>query len=504
MKIILISMLLLLIIWGCSETATQDKPKPNIVFIMADDLGWADLSCYGNRFNESPNIDQLALEGVRFTNSYAAGAVCSPTRASIMSGQYPARVGIIDFIPGLWRTYEKMTPPVNRTQYLPDEITTIAELLKENGYTNGYFGKWHLGFLSEQHPLNQGFDVARIAQGKFYDIAFEPEDTVEMTGRFSEKLTKYGIDFIEKNQNKPFFLFLSHYDVHINLDADQEFIDKYLKKGIAEGYPCNAIYAAMIEHLDRSVGQISNKIKELGLEDNTILIFCSDNGGLNMRYDKGPLVVDSKKELYRGDSLLYIASSNLPLRGEKGNLYEGGIRIPLIVKWPQKIEGGKESAVPVTSVDYFPTLAEAAGCDLPGEQILDGVNIFSPPVSNQTNTDRAIYWHYPVYHHGVPASAVRLGDWKLIEFLDDDHVELYNLASDLGEREDLSKINSEKTRELRKMLNQWRGSVSADMPLPNPAFDSLRRNEWGIHPHLFNMVKYKIRKGKWIEKRVFR
>lgn len=496
MKNILISILLLLIIWGRSGSDSQDKPKPNIVFIMADDLGWADLSSYGNRFNESPNIDQLAREGVRFTNAYAAGAVCSPTRASIMSGQYPARVGIIDFIPGHWRTYEKMIVPVNRTQYLPDEITTIAELLKENGYTNGYFGKWHLGFMSEQHPLNQGFDEARIAQGKFYDISFEPKDSVEITGRFSEKLTKYGIDFIEKNQNKPFFLFLSHYDVHIQLDADKELIDKYLKKEKAEGYPSNAIYAAMIEHLDKSVGEISNVIKELGLEDNTIIIFCSDNGGLNKRYDRAPLVVENKRDIYRGDSLLYIASSNLPLRGEKGNLYEGGIRIPLIVKWPKQIKGGTESAVAVTSVDYFPTLAEVAGCGTPGEQILDGINILTPPVANQTNTDRAIFWHYPVYHHGVPASAVRLGDWKLIEFLDDDHVELYNLDSDLGEREDLSKINPEKTRELRSMLNSWRNSVSAGMPMPNPAFDSLRRNEWGIHPHLFNMGKYKIRKGK--------
>ena len=222
-------------------------------------------------------------------------------------------------------------------------------------------------------------------------------------------------------------MFLSHWDVHIQLDADQELIDKYLDKSKVEGYPSNAIYAAMIEHLDKSVGVISDKIKELGLEENTIIIFCSDNGGLNKKYDKTLLVADDKKDIYRDDSLLYIASSNLPLRGEKGNLYEGGTRIPLIIKWKNNIQANTISNLPVTSVDYFPSLVEATGSKLPESQILDGINIFPDLVEKQLNEERAIFWHYPIYHHSVPASSVRLGDWKLIEFLDDDHVKLYNL-----------------------------------------------------------------------------
>lgn len=470
-----------------------DNPKPNIVFIMADDLGWTDLPCYGNKFNEAPHIDQLAQKGVIFTNAYSAGAVSSPTRASIMSGQYPARVGIIDFIVGHWRTYEKMMVPVNRTQYLPDEIITIAETLKGAGYKTGYYGKWHLGLLDEHHPMKQGFDDAKIANGKFYNVEFKPKASGEQKNRFNESITDFGVQFMEQNKNQPFFLFLSHYDVHVQLDADDYLIQKYLKKPKVEGYPSNAVYAAMIEHLDQSVGRIQRKLKDLGIDKNTLIIFFSDNGGLNMRYDKAPLIADNKQHYYKNDSLLFIASSNKPLRDEKGSLYEGGIRVPLIISWPQKIEGAKKSEMPITSVDFYPALSRLSDAHLPDDQIFDGVDFISDLIEEKENSDRAIFWHYPVYHHSVPASAVRKGDWKLIEFLDDNHVELYNLKSDIGESKDLSHEITEKTHELKKLLSEWRTKVSAPMPLPNPAFDPQRRYEWGKHPHLFNMKKYKLR-----------
>ncbi|MCK0148230.1 sulfatase [Arenibacter sp. F26102] len=484
------------LVLGQQEVLLENK-QPNIVFIMADDLGWADLPIYGNGFNESPNIDQLAKEGMRFTNAYTAGAVCSPTRASIMTGQYPARNGIIDFIPGHWRPNEKLIVPVNRTQYLPQEMTCIAESLKEQGYETGYFGKWHLGFLDEQHPNQHGFDQASTANGKFYNLEFKPpKPNVASSNRFSEIITDYGLDFINKNKDQPFFLFLSHFDVHVQLDADIALINKYKKKEKAKGYPSNAIYAAMVEHLDISVGRIMDRLKELNIDENTLFVFYSDNGGLNKRYDKAPLVANDKQNIYTNDSLLYIASSNKPLRGEKGNLYEGGIRVPLIVKWPKNVKQGVDSDELITSVDFFPTFLDITGANQPENQVLDGKSILPELLGYSYDSRRSLFWHYPVYHHGVPASAVRKGNWKLIEFLDDHHVELYDLHADIGEKTDLSLVNTSKTKELKSLLNHWRMDVAAPMPMPNPSFDESLRGTWGIHPHLYNMVKYKIRKPK--------
>ncbi len=460
----------------------QNSPeKPNIIFILADDLGWADLPVYGNKFNEAPNINKLSSEGVRFTNAYAACPVCSPTRASIMSGQYPARVGIIDFIPGHWRPYEKVIVPVNRTQYLPQEVITIGEAMKDAGYATGYFGKWHLGNMPEYHPLNQGFTEANVGQG-FYNVKFNPPRAIGSQNRFSELLTDFGVEFIEKNRDQPFFLFLAHFDVHVQLNADQDLIDKYLRKKKTEGYPCNAIYAAMIEHIDRSVGQITRKLDELGLTENTILVFFSDNGGLNKRYDRIPLLANSKKHIYKNDSLLYIASSNKPLREEKGSLYEGGIREPLLVKWPAKIKAGTVSDAIVSSVDFFPTLVDLAGGKLPGGQIFDGKSIVPELYGENEEVERALFWHYPVYHHGVPASALRKGDWKLIKDLVNKKFELYNLKEDIGELNDLSSSYPEKVSELSVLMEQWRKNVGARLPVPNPDFDESKRFLWGKHP----------------------
>ena len=468
---------------GCNAVNEESKSveKPNIVFILADDLGWADLPVYGNQFNEAPNLDKLANEGMRFTNAYAACPVCSPTRASIQSGQYPARVGVIDFITGHWRPYEEVIVPKNRTQYLPEEIVTIGEALKNAGYATGYFGKWHLGDNREHHPLNQGYDEANVGQG-YYNVSFNPPREINSPKRLSELLTDFGESFIENNKDNPFFLFIAHYDVHVQLDADMDLIEKYLKKEQKDNYPGNAVYAAMIEHLDRSVGRIVAKLEETGLEKNTVVVFYSDNGGLISRFDKIPLLAKGKLPVYKNSPLQYIASSNAPLRAEKGTVFEGGIREPLIVKWPAKIKKGGVSEALVTSVDFYPTLLELAGAEKPVEQVLDGKSLLPELLENKFDPERAIFWHYPVYHHDVPAGAIRKGDWKLIENQVTGKVSLYNLRANITESMDLAELYPEKTKELKTLLKNWQKEVQAEFPVPNPGFDETRRFEWGVHP----------------------
>ena len=467
--------------FSCREPSTMIPP--NVIIILADDLGWADLPTYGNTFNEAPNISQMASQGIKFENAYAACPVCSPTRASIQTGQYPARLGIIDFLPGHWRPFEKMVAAQNRTQFLPLRMETLGEMMKKANYKTGYFGKWHLGGQEQNFPKNQGYDSSVIFQGSpyyNYNKVLKPNQSFPDGKILSEALTDLSISFINENKDHPFFLFLAHYDVHVQLDADTTLIKKYLDKPKIKDYPCNAIYAAMIEHIDNSVGRIMNQLSELGLEENTLVVFYSDNGGLISRFDKIPLIADSKKHFYEDDSLLYIASSNQPLRSEKGTLYEGGIREPLIMKWPKSISAGTTSAALITSVDIFPTLLELSGSETP-QQILDGVNL-TPIFAGKELEDRSLYWHYPVYHHSRPASAVRDGKDKLIYFYDTDEVELYDLEADIGEQNNLAFTHPERANELRDKLEQWLADTGADLPTVNQNFDESRREEWGTHP----------------------
>ena len=469
---------------GCSSPQQSIDNPPNIVFILADDLGWADLPAYGNKFNEAPNITKLAQEGMKFDNAYAACPVCSPTRASIQSGQYPARVGITDFITGHWRPYEKVIVPKNRTQHLPLENITFAEKLKEAGYATGYFGKWHLGW-GEHIPTNQGYDEQVVYNGGGffgYGPRMDPPKEFPEEKVLSEALTDLSISFIERNKDKPFMLFLAHYDVHVQLDAQPELIDKYLSKEKVDGYPSNAVYAAMIEHVDNSVGRIEAKLEGLGLAENTVVIFFSDNGGLVSRFDKIPLHAKSKLHIYEGDTMQYIASSNAPLRAEKGTVYEGGIREPFIVKWPGKVANASLNQSLVTSVDFYPTFLELAGLTPDPNQILDGKSFVDLITKGQKNYDRPVFWHYPVYHHDVPASVIRKGDFKLIENLVVGSLELYNLADDISETQNLAASMQDKTSELYGLLKAWQKDVKAEFPIPNPDFDSEKRYEWGRHP----------------------
>ena len=432
--------------------AAQADRKPNILFILIDDMGWSDLPCYGNRFHETPQIDRLVEQGMRFTDAYAACPVCSPTRASILSGQYPARVGVIDFIPGHWRPYEKLRVPSNRTQYLPQQIVTIAESLKSAGYVTGHVGKWHLGG-GKHAPDKQGFDLAK-QRGR---------------NRGDKQVTAFtdaAIEFIEENRDRPFFLHLSHRSVHIPLEAPSELVEKYENKPKPTTGVNNPTYAAMIEHLDQNVGGLLGRLDELNLSDDTIVIFYSDNGGLRQRFTGSDEIV----------------TTNDPLRDEKGTVYEGGIRVPLIVRWPGVVEPGTLCRTPVSSVDFYPTFLEVAKGSKPQGQVLDGRSLM--PLWRQRSgfPDRTLYWHYPVYHHSRPAGAIRQGDWKLIEFFDDDSLELYNLREGIREQNNLAASHPEKASQLQRTLAAWRESVNAAMPKPNPDFDPSRRHEWGRHP----------------------
>ncbi len=442
-----------IVLGGCAtRRSLAPKRQPNVVFILIDDMGWSDLPCYGNRFYETPHIDGLARQGMRFTDAYAACPVCSPTRASILSGQYPARVGVTDFITGHWRPYEKLRVPTNRTQYLPLEIVTIPETLRDAGYVTGHVGKWHLGG-ADHSPQKQGFDFVRLGGQNQSD-------------KHVTTFTDSAIEFIEANADKPFFLHLSHHTVHIPLEAPDDLVAKYEQKPKPATGVNNPVYAAMIEHMDRNVGRVLAKLDELDLSDNTIVIFYSDNGGLRQMYTgEGPIV-----------------TTNAPLRDEKGTLYEGGIRVPLIVRWPGVVRPGSTCDTPMTSVDFYPTLGQIGGGKKSADQVLDGQSLL--PLLRQRGEfkDRAIYWHYPHYHHSVPSGAIRQGAWKLIEFYDTGVTQLFNLEEDPGEQTDLSAVFPHEALTLETKLALWRRSVGAAMPKPNPDFDPNRRDEWGRHP----------------------
>ena len=446
------------------EQSTPERP-PNIIFILADDLGWADLPAYGNTFHETPNLDRLAANGMRFTDAYAAAPVCSPTRAAIQSGLYPARLGITSHIPGHWRPYEQILGPINRTQYLPPDVDTIAERLKDGGYTTGYFGKWHLGEPDSSYlPNAQGYDSMLVSRGGHFDVEKRliPKRDVPDDAYLADVLTDHSVSFMEANRDKPFFLFLGHYLVHIPLQAKEPTIEKYRKKEKPADGVNNPTYAAMIEHLDAGVGRVLESLDRLGLDENTLVVFYSDNGGLYERYDGSDGIA---------------VTSNAPLRDEKGSMYEGGIRVPLIVRWPGVVEAGSVSNEVVTSTDFYPTLLEIAGIDAGAEQVLDGRSILSAFKQRELE-ERPIYWHYPHYHHDVPSGGIREGAYKLIEFYDDGHVELYNLEADIGEQVNLADEQPERARRMQQQLASWRAEIGADMPVANREFDPERRGEW--------------------------
>ncbi len=445
----------------CSDAI--GAPKPNIIFILADDLGYTDVACFGSKYYETPNIDRLATQGIRFTSAQTCGPNCQPTRAALMSGQYMPRTGVYT-VGNIDRFDWKSRPlrPVDNVTKLPLDKITIAQSMKKAGYMTAMFGKWHLGDDGEHHPSRRGFDEAIVSAGRHFDFQTEPAVEYPKGTYLADFLTDKAEAFIRKHQERPFFLYLPHFGVHAPHEAKAECMERFKGKSAAGGHH-DPTYAGMIYSVDQSVGRIMKLLDELKLADNTVLIFSSDNGGVGGYTREG---------IRKGNDI----TDNAPLRGGKGMLYEGGIRVPYIARWPGKIPKGTQCDQPINSVDLYPTLLELAGGEGPSAYPLDGKS-YVPLLTSGGKAQlgrESIYWHFPGYlgagqenWRTKPVSVIRAGDWKLLEFLEDKRLELYNLRQDLGETNNLATSLPDKTTELHAKLIAWRKELHAPMPTAN-------------------------------------
>ncbi len=460
--------LLLAALFAACALHAKEAERANIVLILIDDLGWKDLGCYGSTYYHTPNIDKLASQGVRFTNGYAACAVCSPTRAALLTGKHPARLLLTEWLPsGRWKPNAKLRSG-RFLRALPLEERTLPEALRTAGYRSCIVGKWHLGGEPFNTARHHGFDVAIAANdhgnpGNFFHpykgrwkiptTQFQAQWQVITGGQpgeyLTDRLTDEAIAFIEENQKRNFFLYLSHYAVHTPLQAKKPMIKKYesVPKGQRQG---RTVYAAMVESVDQSVGRVMDALDKFGLTKDTLFIFTSDNGG------------------FAG------ATNHAPLRGNKGSYFEGGIRVPLILRWPGKAKAGTQCDTPVISMDLYPTCLAAAGLPPHPAQHRDGLDLRPLLADPGATLGRdALHWHYPHYNghpHAVPSSVLRKGDWKLIETFDPESLQLYHLGNDLGETTNLAKDQPAKLAELRAELESWRQQVGAERMEPNPDY----------------------------------
>ncbi len=418
--------------------AADPPTRPNIIFILTDDLGINDLGCYGRKEHHTPNLDKLAADGRRFTSAYCSQPICSPARAAILTGKAPARLHLTTFLPGRADcASQKLLHPVIE-QKLPLAEKTLAEHLKSAGYATGCVGKWHLGGAGFG-PKEQGFDFAHA--GMANTKASESEG-----GKGEYDLTRQALGFVERNLDRPFFLHLCHNTPHIPLGAKPELIEKYKNA-------FNPTYAAMLHTLDDTVGLLLTRLDELKLAENTIVVFTSDNGGLHvLEFPDSP------------------ATHNTPFRAGKGFLYEGGLRVPTIVRWPGVIPSGKVSDVPIIQADWVPTLLEA--CGVKTDDRFDGTSVLSL-LKGKSIPDRPLFWHFPHYTNqgSRPAGAMRDGHWKFVEHYDNGAVELFDLAKDASEETNLAEREPERVKAMRSKLTMWRKNVGAQENTPNPAFD---------------------------------
>ena len=423
-----------------------DADRPNIVLIVADDLGINDLACYGRAEHRTPHLDRLAAQGMRFIACYTAQPICSPSRAAIMTGKSPARRHLTNYLPGRPDAPSQRLLQPRIEGQLPLEEVTLAELLQADGYATGMFGKWHLG---EQGfgPQEQGFEIAVAPMANTVPSADEG-------GKGEYAITEAAERFIEANHARPFFCYVAHNNPHIPLAARPELAAQHAKA-------FHPVYAAMLETLDDCVGRLVEKVESLGLAERTIFVFTSDNGGLHVLESPGTP-----------------ATHNGPHRAGKGFLYEGGLRVPLIVRWPPRVKPGGVCDVPVILTDLVPTLLAAAGIDAAKTAgPLDGVDI-GPLLDGESLPSRPLFWHFPHYTNqgSRPAGAIRDGDWKLIEQYEGNELELYNLAQDAGEKTNLAAAELLRAQDLQNRLHAWLVSVGAQMPVPNPAFDAARHH----------------------------
>jgi arylsulfatase A-like enzyme len=460
------------------------RKAPNIIFIMIDDMGWRDAGFMGSRYYETPNIDKLASEGMVFTNAYANAANCAPTRACLLTGQYTPRHGVITVgSSARGQSKDRRLIPVANDTTLDAHHVTIAEVLKPAGYVSASMGKWHMGDPPALGPVGQGFDinVAGNSTGSPRGGYFSPYKNPQLpnpghVGEYlTDRLTDEAIAFVGANKDRPFFLYLPHYAVHTPIQAKAELIAKYKSKPPSNGQG-NARYAAMIDSIDQGVGRIMKKLDELKLADNTVVFFFSDNGG------------------YGG------ATSMAPLRGSKGMFYEGGIREPMIVRWPGRVKRGSRCDEPVISTDFFPTLLEIAGVAKPAGKTLDGVSLMRLLKGAESLDREALYWHFPAYLQGNfsgsrdrkfrtrPVGVIRKGKWKLLQYFEEwvldggwgkidtnNAIELYDLENDLSETTNLANANKGKRDELLNMLTEWQKAVKAPIPT-RPISKSRKRN----------------------------
>jgi arylsulfatase A-like enzyme len=470
-----IGLALACVLLGLAIRSAQAAGKPNVVFILADDLGWTDLGCQGSNYYESPNIDKLAASGLRFTSGYTCGPNCQPTRAALMSGQYGPRTGIYtvgDIDRFNWRS--RTLRPADNAEHVPADRELLGAAIKRAGYATGMFGKWHLGNNDANHPGKRGFDEAFVSAGRHFNFKTNPPVEHDDDEYLADFLTDHAVDFIKRHKAEPFFLYLPHFGVHSPHQAKEEMIARFRDKPKAgsreKGGHFDPTYAAMIASVDESVGRVVTTLQELGLDKNTLVIFSSDNGGVG-GYERWGI---------NGGSI----TDNAPLHGGKGMLYEGGIRVPYIFSWPGVIPAGKICDEPINSVDLYPTLLELTGAASPPQQ-LDGESYLSLLKSGgKASLNReAIFWHFPGYlgaggdsWRTTPVGAIRAGDWKLHEFFEDGHVELYNLRDDLGETQNLVDELPEKAAELQAKLVAWRQDVGAPMPTKHtPTADAAAR-----------------------------
>jgi arylsulfatase A-like enzyme len=448
---------------------------PNVVLIVADDLGWRDLACYGSTFYKTPNLDRMAKDGLRFTDFYAACPVCSPTRVSILTGKYPQRVNITDWIPGRKDMPDQRLKRPEIRNELPLEEVTIAEALKQRGYVTAHIGKWHLGgkgFL----PEDQGFDVNiagdQTGTPRSYFAPFENKvgkmpglEKAEPGEYLTDRLAAEAEKFIEANKAKPFFLYMPHYAVHTPLRAKDETVAKYNVKP-QHGKQSHPVYAAMVESMDEAVGRVLKKLDELKLSENTLVIFTSDNGGLATL-----------------EGMPFAPTINAPLREGKGYLYEGGIRVPCIVKWPGVVKPGTTTNEMAITNDLFETILQAVSPDreVGGATATDGVSLV-PVFRGEKLKDRPLFWHYPHYANqgSRPGAAVRHGDYKLIKYFEDGRLELFDLKSDPSESRNIVAQKPAVARDLSEKLAAWQKEVGAKMPTPNPDYRPNPSNKDGV------------------------
>jgi arylsulfatase A-like enzyme len=445
-----------------AQSNTASGARPNIVLILADDLGYTDLACYGSGFYETPNIDRLAKEGMRWLNHHHCQN-CTPTRAALLCGQYPARTGVYT-VGDIDRFDWSMRPlrPVENVAQLPLDRMLVGESLQQAGYATAMFGKWHIGQDGPFHPKSRGFLEAVISEGRHFQFETKPATELPDGTYLADYLTDLAVDFIDRHRDRPFFLYLPHFGVHAPLQAKEELIAKYRDKPAVGGHR-NPVYAAMIDSIDQSVGRILKSLETHHLADRTLVIFASDNGGVGGYQREG---LDQKED----------TTDNAPLRHGKGSLYEGGIRVPLITRWPSIVPASTTCNEPTLHVDLYPTLLELAAAPPPPQQ-LDGLSL-KPLFKDPTTTlpRDAIFHHFPGYlgqgknrWRTTPVSVVQMRQWKLMEFLEDGRLELYDLESDLSESRNMASIEPQRAAMMRERLEVWRREINASMPKPNRA-----------------------------------